>query len=113
MGKNKAPFYFPVFYNGLIDGRTLKNQRDCINILFHGRTKDIPSQDEINSVAASKYIHGDELVSRDLRETVRALSFEEVSERIAMLFLHDAKTTAAAFHEWLRGNADISREELQ
>ncbi|MDO5765393.1 MAG: DUF2806 domain-containing protein [Elusimicrobiales bacterium] len=109
---DRIPFCFPVFYLGMIEKRTIKNQKDAVNILFNGSSEAAPAW-EIQSEAANKYIQGGEGIPAGRVEQIFELSDAELVRRVRLLNIEDARTCVSAFHVFLCKRADISEEKIR
>ena len=107
---DRIPLCFPVFYNGLINDSTLKNQKDAIEILING--SEISFDDKDRSKAAH-YISGRFTIPRNRVYEIISSETETIIERVKKLAINNPENVVSSFHIYILEHVMIDREQRE
>ncbi len=110
----KLPFCFPIFYFGLIDKKTNRNQPDAINILINGKIEnESPVEWAVDRIQANKYIAGSEVISAERKARILACTDEELFSRVRLLGIYNKETVVSAFHAFITKKVKTPQETIR
>lgn len=113
MGELNRALTFPVFYHGLIAGRTLFHQYEIINLIFNGNIKGQDSHDMIAGPQASSISHGKKAIGYNLARPVLSLELHELAKRLRVLRLQNPERVIPEFHAYILKHLSLSEETVR
>jgi len=107
---DKVPLCFPVFYNGLINDATRKNQPDSIGILIYGDRAWSENRDKSQ---VAHYISGKYGIPNQQAQEILSSDVEVIIERVKRLNLNKPEIIVSSFHIYLLEHDMIDREQRE